>query len=259
MNSIICPVCSNEITNTEFCEKCGWEIKLFPNNISDEMRRNEKKRFSIAHQNWNEWKSTQEALAKSKSQLNEALSFKPEALVLKQRLINAEKEVKQRLNEIKKLKVIQTELQEKINTSINLSNKEREELLTQLTEERKKNQQLLLNNKKSPLAFLVVISSGNNEVYCLYEGVNSFGSVSSTEHQHQIIATSEWSFRGKHFVIEITPRLKGHQYRLYKKEGDICLNSPSNPIDDINLSYSDIIIINELKLQFVNNSNKLKL
>lgn len=134
--------------------------------------------------------------------------------------------------------------------------------ITELEEEKKKIEEELVGPKpeirmRRPEAFLLVEEYDEQQIYCIYEGNNSFGSVKRQEENHQQIVLSSDILKGTHFSITIVFSGQQKRYRLSVYEpNSIGLNAKDNIVGEETLiSPNDVLVMENVRIKLIENLN----
>lgn len=112
--------------------------------------------------------------------------------------------------------------------------------------------------KVHPRAFLLVEEYGETQVYCLYDGINIFGSSMLAEEDYQQIVVSTDELSEKHFSINIQTKDNEIIYKLtLLNNNSISLNSIDNKItESVILRPNDKLLLGEIEFKITENLNK---
>ena len=217
-----CPICNKEITlRTMFCEHCGFEIHILPEDVCDAVRAYEQERIE-------KYKERMQLMSEAENKANELTG---QLLAATNRADAAEETVADRTKEIQEIQKEKNELREQINAS----------------------------NVEKPLAFLVMMQGDSiSALFGIYEGENSFGYMKSHDRHQQIICNAHVA--DNHFVIKSTTTMdsKGRprtKYYVAPKDGKIYRSANhSNIIDsEVEFEKNESIFVDDVKFTLVAN------
>ncbi len=215
-----CPICNKEITlRTMYCEHCGFEFHILPEDVCDAVRAYEQERIE-------KYKERMQLMSEAENKANELTD---QLLAATNRADAAEKTVAERTKEIQEIQKEKNELREQINAS----------------------------NVEKPLAFLVMMQGDSiSALFGIYEGENSFGYMKSHDRHQQIICNAHVA--DNHFVIKATvstdskgrPRTK---FFVTPKDGQIYHSSEhANLISsEVELEKNECVYIDNVKFTLV--------
>lgn len=217
-----CPICNKEITlRTMFCEHCGFEIHILPEDVCDSVRAYEQERIE-------KYKERMRLMTDAETKADD---LSEQLTATTKRADAAEEKVAEQIKEIQKMQMENGELQKKIEAF----------------------------DVEKPIAFLVMIQGDSiSALFTIYEGENSFGYLVSHDRHQQILCKADVA--DSHFTIKVTttndskgrPRTK---YYVAPKDGKIYRSARhSNIIEsEVEFEKNESIFVDDVKFTLVAN------
>lgn len=114
---------------------------------------------------------------------------------------------------------------------------------------------------RNPIAFLLTTEFDQTNAYCLYEGLNIFGSMQAEAHKtnYQMLVLSDNSLKPQHFGINIRKDTKRFIISVspMNETCSLALNSKDNAIKGESIIHiNDMLFIGGAKIQILDNFNK---
>lgn len=139
----------------------------------------------------------------------------------------------------------------KLNSSISKLEEEKKIIVGKLSP----GPNLLIDRMRRPEAFLLVEEYNEQQIYCIYKGKNSFGSVKRNEEYHQQIVLSSDVLKGTHFSITVTFSGQQKTYRLSVYEpNSIGLNAKDNIVgEETSINPNDVLVMDNIRMKLIEN------
>lgn len=297
----LCPVCGVAKEDKDFCENCGWFFRTAAERLITQKRNHYIERLDYSTKIWKQKEEQDESLNRLRlleieltqnNQLVETLASECELLkkakqTNEEELTKSKSRIVELQKRIDKLTAENQKTAEKIQNELKVKSKLEQELKKNEKENLKKTQQFEttiteLQNKLSKqksddelnekaisakvsqnnIAYLLAEEYGQYGIYCLCEGVNTFGSIvrqrNSGENYQMIVAACP-ELQPKHFSLDIKKEDKKVTIMLdpYSSDCLVCLNNKNQKIKvSTSININDVIYIGELKLYIIDNFNK---
>lgn len=190
-----------------------------------------------------------------------------EGLVRSIEQLKREEELKTRLIQIETEKSHLIEKRDALQSKMDCLSNEYNKLnssISKVEEEKKIIEEMLspgskpkIDRMRRPEAFLLVEEYNEQQIYCIYKGKNSFGSVKRNEENHQQIVLSSDILKGTHFSITVEFPGQQKTYRLSVYEpNSIGLNAKDNIVgEDTQINPNDVLVMDNVKIKLIENLN----
>lgn len=262
-----CPVCNTLYEyDIDYCDICSWHFATPGELINPQLQQLHDTRLSIAKTVWSQKEQSKEKIQHLTRELNNVSESQKQV----QAKLSKNKEELRKANEINqsRIQMQQNEISKlllELDVMKNAAAKDRQ-LIIELNNELKISNEFKRKQSitaKVPIAFLLVTEFDQTNVYCLYEGRNSFGAMeqNKSEPDYQMLVVAEMNLKTQHFSITITKENRTYNYMISPQDNSctLALNSSSNIIKSTtNIYINDILFIGNVKIQLSDNFNKLK-